>query len=74
VYIDYNVADIAISVKPILFGDFSSLVTRIAGGFRFERSDEFAFNADLVTYRALVRHGTVSIDANAIKSLVMAAT
>jgi HK97 family phage major capsid protein len=74
VYIDYNVPAAAVSVESIIFGDFSSLVVRIAGGFRFERSDEFAFNADLVTYRALVRHGTVSIDANALKTLTHAGT
>jgi HK97 family phage major capsid protein len=69
VYIDTNVADPAASAESVLFGDWRSLVVRIAGGFRFERSDEFAFNADLVTYRAVVRHGSVSVDANAIKSL-----
>jgi HK97 family phage major capsid protein len=66
---DTNVADPAASAKSVLFGDWSSLVVRLAGGFRFERSDEFAFGDDLVTYRALVRHGSVSIDANALKSL-----
>jgi HK97 family phage major capsid protein len=70
VYIDTNVADPGLSAKSILFGDFRSLVVRIAGGYRFERSDDFAFNADLVTFRALVRHGSVSVDANALKSLV----
>jgi len=70
VYIDTNVADPALSAKSILFGDFRSLVVRIAGGYRFERSDDFAFNADLVTFRALVRHGSVSVDPNALKSLV----
>jgi HK97 family phage major capsid protein len=74
VYIDTNVPDAAVSVESILFGDWRSLVVRIAGGFRFERSDEFAFNADLVTYRALVRHGSVSVDANALKSLTHAGT
>ena len=74
VYIDTNVADPAASAKSLLFGDWSSLVVRIAGGFRFERSDDFAFDADLVTYRALVRHGSVSIDANALKSFVHAAS
>ena len=71
---DTNVADPAASAKSILFGDWSSLVVRIAGGFRFERSDEFAFDADMTTFRALVRHGTVSIDANALKSFVHAAS
>jgi HK97 family phage major capsid protein len=70
VYIDTNVADPGLSAKSILFGDFRSVVVRIAGGYRFERSDDFAFNADLVTFRALVRHGSVSVDANALKSLV----
>lgn len=74
VHIDTNVADPGASAESILFGDFSSLVVRIAGGFRFERSDDFAFNADLVTFRALVRHGSVSIDANALKSLTHAAS
>lgn len=74
VYTDTTVADPAASAKSILFGDWSSLVVRIAGGFRFERSDEFAFDADLVTFRALTRHGTVSVDANAIKSFVHAAS
>jgi HK97 family phage major capsid protein len=73
VYIDTYVADPAASAESILFGDWRSLVVRIAGGFRFERSDDFAFNADLVTFRALVRHGSVSVDANALKSLTHAA-
>ena len=74
VYIDTNVADPAASAKSVLFGDWRSLVVRIAGGFRFERSDDFAFDADLITYRALVRHGSVSVDANALKSFVHAAS
>lgn len=71
---DTNVADPAAGAKSVLFGDWSSLVVRIAGGFRFERSDEFAFDADMSTFRALTRHGTVSIDANALKSFVHAAS
>ncbi len=74
VHIDTYVPDAAISVESILFGDFKSLVVRIAGGIRFERSDEFAFNADMSTFRAVVRHGAVSVDANAIKSLTHAGT
>jgi HK97 family phage major capsid protein len=74
VFIDTYVPDAAVSVESILFGDFSSLVTRIAGGIRFERSDEFAFNTDMSTFRAIVRHGTVSVDANALKSLTHAGT
>ncbi len=71
---DTNVSDPAISTKSVLFGDWSSLVVRLAGGFRFERSDDFAFDADMTTFRAVARHGTVSIDANALKSFVHAAS
>jgi HK97 family phage major capsid protein len=74
VYIDTYVPDAAVSVESIIFGDFSSLVTRIAGGIRFERSDDYAFNADMSTFRAIVRHGTVSVDANALKTLTHAGT
>ena len=65
---------VGLNAKSVLFGDWSSLVVRIAGGFRFERSDEFAFDADMTTFRALTRHGTVSVDANALKSFVHAAS
>lgn len=74
VHIDTYVPDAAVSVESILFGDFKSLVVRIAGGIRFERSDEYAFNADMSTFRAIVRHGSVSVDANALKSLTHAGT
>ena len=73
VVIDAGIPVSAVSAKSIVFGDFASIKTRIAGGFRFERSDEFAFNADLSTFRAIVRHGSVSVDANALKSFVHAA-
>lgn len=39
----------------IAFGDFSQYFVRLAGGLRFERSDDFAFGSDLVTFRALLR-------------------
>jgi HK97 family phage major capsid protein len=41
--------------KSVVFGDFSRYFVRLVGGVRFERSDEYAFNADLITYRALLR-------------------
>lgn len=57
--------------KCIYFGDFSSLKVRIAGGLRFERSNDYAFGNDQIAYRALVRTGAVAIDANAVKHLVL---
>lgn len=52
---DPNVAATALSAKSVIFGDFSTYFVRFVGGARFERSDEFAFDEDLVTFRALMR-------------------
>lgn len=43
------------SALSIAFGDFSQFVVRLIGGVRFERSDDFAFGTDLVSFRAVVR-------------------
>lgn len=45
----------AISAKSVLFGVVPRYAIRVAGPIRFERSDEFAFQNDLVTFRALLR-------------------
>jgi HK97 family phage major capsid protein len=67
VYVDPYLPSPAPSVKSIYFGDWSALKVRIAGGLRFERSNEFAFANDQVTFRAVVRTGAVVIDPNAVK-------
>jgi HK97 family phage major capsid protein len=54
----------------VLFGDFSQYFVRLVGGIRFERSDDFQFGNDLVTFRALIRGDGNLADANAIKSFV----
>lgn len=59
---DPNVATTALAAKSVLFGDFSQYFVRMAGGVRFERSDEFAFNTDLVTFRALLRADASLVD------------
>lgn len=41
--------------KALAFGDFSQYFVRLAGGLRFERSDDFQFGSDLVVFRALLR-------------------
>jgi HK97 family phage major capsid protein len=58
------------ATKPIYFGDLSSLTVRIAGGLRFERSNDVAFAKDAVAFRALVRTGAAVLDANAAKFFV----
>jgi len=54
-YTDPNVAAVALSAKSVVFGDFSQYFVRMVESIRFERSDDFAFNTDLVTYRAILR-------------------
>lgn len=69
VYIDPNVPAMGTANKSILFGDWSQYFVRLAGGIRFERSDEFAFNTDLVTFRALLRGDGALVDlTGAIKA------
>ena len=41
--------------NSIAFGDFSQYFVRMVGGVRFERSDDFAFGSDLVSFRAIIR-------------------
>lgn len=75
IYIDPFIAAIALSAKWLLFGDMSQFFVRIAGGVRFERSDEFAFSTDLVSFRALLRGDSLLIDqTGAVKYFAGAAT
>jgi len=59
---DPNVAATGLSNKSVLFGDFSQYFVRLAGGVRFERSDDFAFSTDLVTFRCLLRGDAALVD------------
>ena len=43
------------AAKSVLFGHLPSYYVRMAGPIRFDRSDDFAFANDLVTFRATVR-------------------
>jgi len=68
---DPGVAAVGLSAKSIVFGDFSQYFIRIAGGMRFERSDDFAFNTDLVTFRCLFRADGALVDlTGAVKHFV----
>lgn len=74
VYIDPFVLSPAASVESIFFGDWSQFFVRYAGGIRFERSDDFAFANDLVSFRALLRADAALVDlTGAIKSFTHSA-
>jgi len=62
VHTDPNVAAIALNAKSVAFGDISQYFVRMAGGVRFERSDDYAFNSDLVTFRAIIRADGLLVD------------
>lgn len=52
---DPFMTSIGTSATSIAFGDFSQYFVRMVGGVRFERSDDFAFGSDLVSFRAIIR-------------------
>jgi HK97 family phage major capsid protein len=71
VYTDPNIAAVAADAKSVVFGDISSYFVRVVNGIRFERSDDFAFNTDQVTFRGLIRADGALIDqTGAVKTFV----
>ena len=73
-YLDPFVPAMAANAKSVLFGDWSRYFVRVVNGVRFERSDDFAFSSDLVTYRAIIRADGALIDVNAIRHFTNSAT
>lgn len=75
VFTDPFVPAVAVSAKSVVFGDISQYFVRMVNGLRFERSDDFAFNSDLVTYRCLLRADGTLVDlTGAVKVFQGAAT
>jgi HK97 family phage major capsid protein len=56
-------ATAASAVKPVIFGHLPSYYVRQVGGLKLDRSDDFAFANDLVTFRATFR-----VDGNLIQT------
>ena len=56
-------ATAASAVKPVIFGHLPSYYVRSVGGIKLDRSDDFAFSTDLVTFRATFR-----VDGNLIQT------
>src|SRR5215469_1944453 len=52
----------ATGATSVAFGDFAQFFVRLVGGVRFERSDDFLFNQDLVAFRALLRGDGTLVD------------
>lgn len=64
---DPNVPAMGTSIGCLVFGDFSGHVIREASTIRVERSDDFAFDKDVVTYRGTYRTDSNVLDAAAIR-------
>jgi len=63
IYENPSMATAASAVKPVIFGHLPSYYVRQVGGLKLDRSDDFAFSNDLVTFRATFR-----VDGNLIQT------
>jgi HK97 family phage major capsid protein len=69
-FVDPFMPAMANAAESIAFGDMSKYFVRIVNGVRFERSDEFAFQTDLVSFRCVVRLDGALVDTGAVKTFV----
>jgi HK97 family phage major capsid protein len=69
VYTDPNVASLASNARIVAFGDWNAYYVRQVGGVVIERSDDFAFNTDLVTFRGKTRVDGDTVDLTAANIL-----
>jgi HK97 family phage major capsid protein len=67
---DPYVPAVAPSAKSLVFGDFSQMAVRLVGGLRFERSDDFKFDSDVISFRAVIRGDGNVLDATGLKYFV----
>jgi len=74
VYPDPHMPLISASTSPIAFGDFKGYFIRDVTPLRFERSDDYAFGTDLISFRALYRTDGQLADTSAIKLYTTAAS
>ena len=58
-----NMANAGTANKSVIFGHLPSYYVRSVGGLKLDRSDDFAFSNDLVTFRATFR-----VDGNLIQT------
>jgi HK97 family phage major capsid protein len=63
IYENPAMSNVGSAVKSVIFGNLNSYFVRQVGGIRIDRSDDYAFNQDLITFRAQVR-----LDGNLIQT------
>ncbi len=72
VYIDGNIDAATSGKRAVVFAHMPSYAVRIAGGLKVDRSDDYAFNTGLVTFRFQLRGDGDGIDDNGIGCLTQA--
>jgi HK97 family phage major capsid protein len=70
VYVDPFMPAAANAAEYIAFGAMDRYFVRIVNGIRFERSDEFRFQNDLVAFRCILRLDGALVDTAAVKTFV----
>lgn len=55
IYENPSMVDVATGTKSVIVGHLPSYFVRTVGGLRLDRSDDYAFNSGLVTFRATFR-------------------
>jgi HK97 family phage major capsid protein len=70
VYVDPFMPAAANGAEYIAFGAMDRYFIRIVNGIRFERSNEFRFQNDLIAFRCILRLDGALIDTNAVKTFV----
>jgi HK97 family phage major capsid protein len=74
VYENPAMADTATSAKSVIFGHLPSYFVRSVGGIKLDRSDDYAFNTDLITFRATMRVDGNLPQTSHVKHFIGAAT
>jgi HK97 family phage major capsid protein len=69
-FVDPFMPAMANTVESIAFGEMAKYFVRIVNGVRFERSDEFRFQDDLVAFRCILRLDGALVDTGAVKTFV----
>jgi HK97 family phage major capsid protein len=72
VFVDGNLDAATSGKRAVVFAHMPSFAVRIAGGLQVDRSDDYAFNTGLATFRYQIRGDSAGIDDNGIGCLTQA--
>ena len=72
VFIDGNIDAATSGKRAVVFAHMPSYAVRIAGGLQVDRSDDYAFNQGLITFRFQLRGDGDGIDDNGLGVLTQA--